>query len=71
MADGQGMTLEEEHPPDDVVRDGVAAEFAEKFDVPYAIPLNSATTGLSVALAAAGVGPGDEVIVPAISFPAL
>lgn len=47
-----------------------AAEFAAAFDVPYAIPVNSATTGLSVALAAAGVGPGDEVIVPAVSFSA-
>lgn len=47
-----------------------AAEFAKAFDVPYAIPVNAATTGLSVALAAAGVGPGDEVIVPAISFSA-
>ena len=47
-----------------------AAEFAAAFGAPYAIPVNSATTGLSVALAAAGVGPGDEVIVPAISFSA-
>lgn len=47
-----------------------AAEFAEKFDVPYAIPINAATTGLSVALAACGVGPGDEVIVPALSYTA-
>jgi perosamine synthetase len=47
-----------------------AAEFAAKFDVPYAIPTSSATAGLSVALAAAGVGPGDEVILPAISFSA-
>ncbi len=47
-----------------------AAEFAASFGAPYAIPVNAATTGLSVALAAAGVGPGDEVIVPAISFSA-
>ena len=47
-----------------------AAEFAAKFDVPYAIPITSATAALSVVLAAAGVGPGDEVIVPAISFSA-
>jgi dTDP-4-amino-4,6-dideoxygalactose transaminase len=47
-----------------------AAEFAEMFNVPYAIPVNAATTGLSVALAACGVGPGDEVIVPAMSYTA-
>ena len=47
-----------------------AAEFAEKFKVKYAIPINSATSGLSVALAASGIGPRDEVIVPALSFTA-
>ncbi|GJL54501.1 MAG: hypothetical protein NPIRA02_16330 [Nitrospirales bacterium] len=46
------------------------AEFSETFDVSCAIPINSATSGLSVALAAVGVGPGDEVIVPAMSFTA-
>lgn len=47
-----------------------AAAFAERMQVPYAIPVNSATTGLSVALAACGIGPGNEVIVPAISYTA-
>ena len=47
-----------------------AAEFAEYFGVKYAIPVNAATSGLSTALAAAGVAPGDEVITPAISFSA-
>lgn len=46
------------------------ADFAKKFDCQYAIPVNSATTGLSVALAALGLSPGDEVIVPAISYSA-
>jgi perosamine synthetase len=39
------------------------AAFAERLDAAHAISVNSATTGLSVALAATGVGPGDEVIV--------
>jgi perosamine synthetase len=47
-----------------------AAEFALEMNVPYAIPITSATVGLGVALAAAGVGPGDEVILPALSFSA-
>jgi len=47
-----------------------AAEFALRMQVPYAVPVNSATTGLSVALAACGIGPGDEVILPAISYTA-
>src|SRR5690349_2647331 len=34
------------------------------FKVPHAIAINSATAGLHAALAACGVGPGDEVIVP-------
>jgi len=47
-----------------------AAGFAAKMGCKYAIPINAATTGISVALAAAGVGPGDEVIVPAMSYTA-
>lgn len=47
-----------------------ASEFAAWAGVPFAVPINAATTGLGVALAAAAVGPGDEVILPAISFSA-
>jgi perosamine synthetase len=37
--------------------------FADRLGARHAISVNSATTGLQVALAAAGVGPGDEVVV--------
>lgn len=41
--------------------------FAAKFGVRYAITHNSGTSTLHSCLAAAGVGPGDEVIVPALT----
>lgn len=41
--------------------------FAERFGVKYAITSNSGTSTLHQALAAFGVGPGDEVIVPALT----
>src|SRR5882672_7178647 len=36
----------------------------------HAIALNSCTAGMHLALLAAGIGPGDEVIVPALTFAA-
>jgi len=51
-----------------------ARELSEKFaayqGVRFAIPTTSGTTALEAALKALGVGPGDEVIVPAITFAA-
>ncbi|MEQ9490371.1 MAG: DegT/DnrJ/EryC1/StrS family aminotransferase [Alphaproteobacteria bacterium] len=47
-----------------------AAEWAEKFSVDFAIPVNAATSGLSAALAAVGAGAGDEVILSPLSFTA-
>lgn len=38
------------------------------FDVPHAVLVNSWTNGALAALMAMGVGPGDEVIVPATTF---
>ena len=37
-------------------------------DVPEVVLVNSGASALLVALAACGVGPGDEVVVPALSF---
>lgn len=40
------------------------AAWAEKFAVRHALAVNSASSGLLAAVGAAGLGPGDEVIVP-------
>ncbi|MDR7022794.1 DegT/DnrJ/EryC1/StrS family aminotransferase [Pseudomonas peli] len=42
--------------------------FAERHQVPHALAVTSCTTGLHLALAALGIGPGDEVIVPAFTW---
>ncbi|MEW6769021.1 MAG: DegT/DnrJ/EryC1/StrS family aminotransferase [Pseudomonadota bacterium] len=42
--------------------------FAERHNVKHALACTSATTGLHLALASLGVGPGDEVIVPAFTW---
>ena len=42
--------------------------FAEYCGVGHAIAVNSCTAALHIALAAMGVGPGDEVIVPTMTF---
>ncbi|GAB2510929.1 DegT/DnrJ/EryC1/StrS family aminotransferase [Paramicrobacterium agarici] len=72
---------EEREAVDRVLRSGMVAqgpevaafetEFAEHF-VPgrAVVAVNSGTSGLHVGLLAAGVGPGDEVIVPSFTFAA-
>ena len=44
------------------------AEFAAMVGARFCLATNSGTSALHIALAAAGVGQGDEVIVPALSF---
>jgi dTDP-4-amino-4,6-dideoxygalactose transaminase len=48
----------------------LARKFAEFQGARFAIPTSSGTTALELALKALGVGAGDEVIVPAITFAA-
>jgi perosamine synthetase len=43
-------------------------QFAEMHGVKHALAVSSCTTGLHLALAGLGVGPGDEVIVPAFTW---
>ncbi len=43
-------------------------EFAAKMGVPHALAVNSGTSALIAAMIAAGIGPGDEVILPAYTF---
>jgi len=44
--------------------------FARACGVPHAVALNSCTAGIHLALAASGVGPGDEVVMPSLTFAA-
>src|SRR4051794_30199493 len=73
--------VEERAAVDRVLRSGMLAqgsevaaferEFADHFELDRAcIAVNSGTSGLHLGLLSAGVGPGDEVIVPSFSFAA-
>src|SRR5260370_64667 len=42
--------------------------FAERHQVNHAVAVTSATTGLHLAMLALGIGPGDEVILPAFTW---
>ena len=46
----------------------VEAQIADYFEVPHALLVNSWTNGALAALLAMGIGPGDEVVVPANTF---
>jgi len=45
-------------------------QFAQVIGSPYAVAVNSATAALHLALLALGIGPGDQVIVPTLTFTA-
>lgn len=49
---------------------GFEKNFADYIGVEHAIAVNSGTSALHTAIAACGVGPGDEVIVPPFTFTA-
>jgi perosamine synthetase len=48
--------------------DQFASELVDFTGVPFAVPIVNGTSALQLALFVAGVKPGDEVIVPALSF---
>jgi dTDP-4-amino-4,6-dideoxygalactose transaminase len=58
------------HPSPNRKASELAGRFADFQGVRYAIPTSSGTSALEVAMKALGIGPGDEVIVPAITFAA-
>lgn len=51
-----------------VQSDGLAEEWADYVGVEHCIPTNSGTAALHMCVAGLGIGPGDEVIVPAFTF---
>lgn len=48
--------------------EGLAREWAEYMGVKHCLPVNSGTAALHLCVAGLGIGPGDEVIVPAFTF---
>jgi dTDP-4-amino-4,6-dideoxygalactose transaminase len=44
------------------------AEFAQRAGTKHAVALNSCTAGLHLGMLALGIGPGDEVVLPSLSF---
>ncbi len=51
-----------------VQAEGLAREWAEYMGVKHCIPVNSGTAALHMCVAGLGIGPGDEVILPAFTF---
>lgn len=51
-----------------IYHDRFARAFEKYLDIPYAMPLPSCTSAIHLALAAKGIGKGDEVIVPDVTW---
>jgi dTDP-4-amino-4,6-dideoxygalactose transaminase len=49
--------------------EGFEGAFAKELDSPHCVAVSSGTAALHLSMAAAGIGAGDEVIVPAFTFP--
>jgi len=49
---------------------GLEEQFKARCNTEYALAVNSCTAGLHLALEALGIGPGDKVIVPSLTFTA-
>jgi len=52
------------------VTDAFEREFAARVGTPHAVAASSCTGGLFMVCQALGIGPGDEVVVPALTWPA-
>lgn len=66
--DGIDAVLEMNYLNDGEVTATFEKALAEKLDVRFAVGVTSGTSAIAVALMAAGIGPGDEVLVPDITF---
>lgn len=60
--------IDRQFPNDGEYTDRFEAKIAEICDVSYAVAVTSGTAAITIALLACGVGHGDEVIVPDITF---
>lgn len=56
------------YPNDGAVTDAFGKRIAERCGVEYGIAVSSGTAALACAIAACGAGPGDEVLVPDLTF---
>ena len=67
-AEGVARVLDTPFLTSGMVGKAVETQLSAFFEVPHALLMNSWTNGALATLLALGVGPGDEVIVPAMTF---